>query len=148
MEPNWSYNRRLGFVIENVLDNFKSGLYECKARLGIFYEQTLFMDVRVPRKSRFLHRPTAVVGMSLLFSCFAWCAGETSAALKPFIDDSQARHVDQNNSFVLNCSVSYTQPVNFELKWIVPNPEGIDVKRSQFKSYNHITKTEFDRSGL
>lgn len=51
IDPDWSYNPRQGFIIDDALMNiFKPGLYECKGRNSFQgSEQSISIFVLVPR---------------------------------------------------------------------------------------------------
>ena len=62
----------------------------------------------------------------VLIKCYNFQAA-TPGAPKPHIDDSKAHQVAIGKEFQLNCSASFALGVRGDLKWKVPNPNGIDV---------------------
>lgn len=56
-------------------------------------------------------------------------AAATAGAPKPHINDVFASKIALHDSFKLNCSASYDPGVTVDLKWIVPHPDGIDVRK-------------------
>lgn len=62
--------------------------------------------------------------------CVSYYAAATSVAPKPHIRDDFPSIIALQDSFQLNCSASYDSDVIVDLKWVVPNPKGVDVSAS------------------